>query len=167
MMIVTVFFTPVCTILGRFFPPSLHQRLVAFHAEHSLRSPCIFEVFDLLLADPTSKARCAEGLVTGQDGKILDLVPTRAAAVGTVVADQGAVAEEEQVGVRIEEGLARVAAKTVNVPSIAGWKMVSISITHRDHDGENVPSSNAFPSSKIYTPRTGLAIGAKVRERCS
>lgn len=88
MMIVTVFFTPVRTILGRFLASSLHQRLVAFHAKDALRGPCIFEVFDLLLAVPTSKARRAERLVAGEDGKILDLVPTCAAAVGAVVADQ-------------------------------------------------------------------------------
>lgn len=118
-MIVTVFFTPVRTILGRFFASSLHQRLVAFHAKDALRGPCILEVFDLLLAVPTSKARRAEGLVAGEDGKILDLVPTCTAAVGAVVADEGAVTEEEQVGVRVEKGQARVAAEAVNVPSIA------------------------------------------------
>lgn len=103
-MIVTLFFTPVRTILGRFFPSPLHQRLVTLHAKNALRGPCIFEVFDLLLAVPTSKAGGAEGLVAGEDGKILDLVPTCTAAVGAVVTDQGAVAEEEQVGVGVEEG---------------------------------------------------------------
>lgn len=41
------------------------------------------------------------------------------AAVCAVVAYQGAVAEEEQVGVRVEEGAARVAAEAVDVPSVA------------------------------------------------
>lgn len=144
-MIVTVFFTPVRTILGRFFASSLHQRLVAFHAKDALRGPCILEVFDLLLAVPTSKARRAEGLVAGEDGKILDLVPTCTAAVGAVVADEGAVTEEEQVGVRVEKGQARVAAEAVNVPSIARWKMVSISIPQRDHDETTYPVQTLSP----------------------
>lgn len=121
MMIVVMFFSPVRTILGRFFPSSLHQRLVTFHTKDALRGPGILEVFDLLFAVPTSKAGGAERLIAGEDGKILDLVPTCTAAIGTVVADQGAVAEEEQVGVGVEEGQARVAAEAVNMPSIAGW----------------------------------------------
>jgi hypothetical protein len=41
------------------------------------------------------------------------------AAVGAVVADEGAVSEEQQVGVRVEEGAARVAAEAVDMPSVA------------------------------------------------
>lgn len=121
---------------------------MAFHAKDALRGPGIFEVFDLLLAVTTSKARGAEGLVAGEDGKILDLVPTCAAAIGAVVADQRAVAEEEEVGIGVEEGLAGVAAEAVNVPSIAGWMMVSISITQRHHDEPTYPVQRPFPPPK-------------------
>lgn len=148
MMIVAMFVSTVCTIFGGFLPSSLHQRLMAFHAKDALRGPGIFEVFDLLFAVPTSKAGGAEGLVAGEDGKILDLVPTCAAAIGAVVADQRAVAEEEEVGIGVEEGLARVAAEAVNVPSIAGWTMVSISITQRHHDESTYPVQTLFPPPK-------------------
>lgn len=68
----------------------------------------------------TAETGGTKRLVAGQNGKILDLVPTGAAAIGTVVADERAVAEEEKVGVRIEQGAAGVAPEAVNVPSIAG-----------------------------------------------
>lgn len=45
------------------------------------------------------------------------------AAVGAVVADERAIAEEQQVGIRVEQGAARVAAKAVDVPSIPSWPM--------------------------------------------
>ncbi|KFZ11385.1 hypothetical protein V501_04804 [Pseudogymnoascus sp. VKM F-4519 (FW-2642)] len=65
-----------------------------------------------------AEAGGAEGLVAGQDGEVLDLVAAGAAAVGAVVADEGAVAEEEQVGVGVEEGVALVAAEAVEMPSV-------------------------------------------------
>ena len=69
----------------------------------------------------TAKTGGTKGLIAGQNGKVLDFVPTRATAVGTIVADEGAVAQEEQVGVRIEEGTAGIAPEAVDMPSIPRW----------------------------------------------
>jgi hypothetical protein len=66
---------------------------MATHTEYALRRPCISEVFDFPLAIAASKACGAKCLVSGQDGKILNLVATGAAAVGAVVANERAVAE--------------------------------------------------------------------------
>ena len=67
---------------------------MAAHAEYALRRPGIAQVLDLPLTVPASKTCGAERLVSRQDSQILYLVPTGAAAVGTVIADQGAIAEE-------------------------------------------------------------------------
>jgi hypothetical protein len=55
---------------------SLHQRLVAIHAKDSLRRPGIAQILDFPFAVPASKALGTESLFAGQDGQILDLVPT-------------------------------------------------------------------------------------------
>ena len=60
-------------------------------------------------------------MFAGQDGDVLDLVVAGAAAVGAVVAYEGAVAEEEQVGVGVEQGLTLAAAEAVDVPSVVCW----------------------------------------------
>ncbi|KAL9057947.1 MAG: hypothetical protein Q9206_002143 [Seirophora lacunosa] len=99
---------------------------MALHAEYALRCPRILEVLDLLLAVPTSKTRGTEGLVSGQDSQILNFVPTGAAAVGTIVADQRPVAEEKEVCVGVEEGAASIASETVDMPSVARCKTFSI-----------------------------------------
>jgi hypothetical protein len=93
---------------------------VAGHAEDTLRGAGIAQVLDLALAVPTPEAVGTEGLVAGQDGQVLDLVAAMIATVGTVVAYQGAVAEEQQVRIRVEEGAARVAAEAVDMPSVSG-----------------------------------------------
>ena len=54
-------------VLGRLFPPPLHQRLVAVHAKDTLRRSCIFEVFDLLFAVPAFEACRTKGLISRQD----------------------------------------------------------------------------------------------------
>lgn len=92
---------------------------MAFHAKYPLRRPGIFEVLNLLLAVSTAETGGTKGLIPGENGKIFDFVPTGTAAIGTIVANEGAVAEEEQVGVRIEEGTAGIASEAVDVPSIA------------------------------------------------
>lgn len=66
---------------------------MTFHAEYTLRSSSVFEVLDLLFAVPALEACCAKGLVPGENGKVLNFVVTDAAAVCTIVADKGAVAE--------------------------------------------------------------------------
>lgn len=48
------------------------------------------------------------------------------AAVRAVVADEGAIAEQEEIRIRVEQGAAGVAAKAVNVPPIASCLIVSI-----------------------------------------
>ena len=69
------------------------------HAKDALRGARIAQVLDLPLAVATSEAARAEGLVAGEDGQVFDLVSAGIAAVGAVVADEGAIAKEEQVGV--------------------------------------------------------------------
>lgn len=90
------------------------------HAEDALGGPRIAEVLDLALAVAASEAARAEGLVAGEDGEILNLVVAGAAAVRAVVADEGAVAEQQEVRVRVQQGATGVAAEAVNVPSVAG-----------------------------------------------
>lgn len=131
------------------------------HAEDTLRGAGIAQILDLALAVAAPEAVCAEGLVAGQDSQILDLVAAVVAAVGAVVADERAVAEEQEVRVRVEEGAARVAAEAVNVPSVPGWAMsacYSMKCGGRQARGtwrclgrSCIPSSKAFPSSRIWT----------------
>ena len=90
------------------------------HAKDALGGPGISEVVDFALAVAAAEAGRAECLIARKDGKVFDLVAAGAAAVGAVVADEGAVAEEEQVGVRVEEGAASVTAEAVQMPSVAG-----------------------------------------------
>ena len=79
---------------------------MAGHAEDALRRARIAQVLDLPLAVATFEAVGAEGLVAGEDGQVLDLLPARVARVGAVVADERAIAEQEQIGVGVEEGAA-------------------------------------------------------------
>jgi hypothetical protein len=90
------------------------------HTEDTLRSARIAQILNLPFAVATAEAARAEGLVTGEDGQVFDLVAAGIAAICTVVADEGAVAEEEQVGVRVKQGAAGVTSEAVNVPSVAG-----------------------------------------------
>lgn len=60
---------------------------------------------------------------------------TSTAAIGTVVAYQGAVAEKEQVRVRTEQGLAVVALEAFNMPSVTGCDGVSIARIHKYRTG--------------------------------
>lgn len=88
------------------------------HAEDALGRSRIAEVLNLPLAVPAAEAGCTEGLLTGEDGQILDLVSAGGTAVCAVVADQGSVAKEEKVRIGVEQGAAGVASETVQVPSI-------------------------------------------------
>lgn len=89
------------------------------HAKDTLGSASISQVLNLAFAVPTTEAVCAEGLVSGQDGQIFNLVSTVVTAVCAVVTYEGAIAEEEEVRIGVEEGAASVAAEAVYVPSIA------------------------------------------------
>ena len=93
---------------------------MAGHAEDALLGTGIAQVLDLALAVPAPEAVCTKGLVAGEDSQVFDFVAAVVAAVCAVVAYQRAVAEQEQVGVRVEQGAARVAAEAVDVPSVAG-----------------------------------------------
>jgi hypothetical protein len=93
---------------------------VAAHAKDALRGARIAQILNLPLAVATAEAARAESLVASQDGQVFDLVAACIAAVCTVVADEGAVAEEEQVGVGVEQGAASVTSEAVDVPSVAG-----------------------------------------------
>lgn len=92
---------------------------MAAHAKYALRRSCISEVLDLPLAVPAPETCCAEGLVACEDSQILNLVTAGAAAVCTIVADERAIAEEEEVRIGVEEGSAGVTSETVQMPSIA------------------------------------------------
>lgn len=95
------------------------------HAEDPLRRPSISEILDLAFAVAAAETRRAEGLVSRQDGQILDLTTTCATAVCAVVADQRAVAKKEEVRVRVEECLARIASEAVEMPTVASCEIVS------------------------------------------
>lgn len=71
-------------------------------------------------------------MIAGQDGQILDLIPTDTATVCTIVTDERSVAEEEEVRIGVEDGVACIATKAVYVPSIARWKPISISVSTSD-----------------------------------
>jgi hypothetical protein len=92
---------------------------MAIHTEDSLRRARIPQILNLLLAVPAFEAVGAEGLVASQDGQILNLVPTAAAAICAVVADQGAIAEEKKVRIGVEQGAASITPKAVDMPSVA------------------------------------------------
>lgn len=119
---------------------------MAGHAKDTLRGAGIAQVLDLALAVPASEAIGAKGLVAGQDGQVLDLVAAMVAAVCAVVADEGAIAEQQQVGVRVEQGAAGVAAEAVDVPSVPSCLVSVCSVAGARG---SVPSSNALPSSRI------------------
>lgn len=129
---------------------------MAAHAEDSLRGSSIAQIFDLALTIAASKAGCTEGLITRQDGEILDFVVAGATAVGAVVANEGAVTEQEQIRIGIKKRATRVATEAIQMPSIARYHPVSKCVRSRmvcmtaGTIGTHSPSSKAFPSSKIY-----------------
>ena len=122
-------------------------------------------------------------MVTRENRQVFDLVVAGAAAICAVVADKGAVAEEEEVGVGIEKSAASITAEAVEMPSVASYGERKVSeivykryvetaaagslpwqAAHPDWEGktawrasearlgsksQHVPSSKAFPSSKI------------------
>jgi hypothetical protein len=97
---------------------------VARHAEDALRRAGIAQVLDLALAVTAAETVGAEGLVARQDGQVLDLVAAVVAAICAVVAYQRAIAEQQQVRVRVEQGAAGIAAEAVDVPSVPSWSVL-------------------------------------------
>lgn len=79
---------------------------MAAHAEDALTGARITQVLNLPLAVSTLEACRTESLIAGKNGKILNLVAAGAAAVRAVVADKGPIAQEKEVGVRVEQGTA-------------------------------------------------------------
>ena len=75
---------------------------MAAHTEDTLGSARIAQILNLPFAVATAEAARAEGLVASKDGQVFDLVAAGVATVGAVVANEGAVAEQEQIGVGIE-----------------------------------------------------------------
>lgn len=89
------------------------------HAKDSLRSASIAQILNLALAVPASKTIGTEGLVARQYGQVFYFVAAVIAAVGAVVAYERSVAEEQEIRIRVKEGAASVAAKAVDMPSVA------------------------------------------------
>jgi len=93
---------------------------MAAHAKDALGGARITQVLNLPLAIATPEAARAERLVTGKDGQVLDLVSTGIAAVRATVTYKGAVTEEQQVSVRVEQRAAGITSEAVDMPSVAG-----------------------------------------------
>jgi hypothetical protein len=96
---------------------------VAAHAEYALGGSCVSEILNLTFAVSAAEASCTESLVARENGQILNFVSTRTAAVCAIVADEGSVAKEEEVRVRVEKGSAGVASKAIQMPSIASCQL--------------------------------------------
>lgn len=92
------------------------------HAKDTLGSARITQILNLPFTIATPEATGAEGLVASEDGQVFDLVAARIAAICAVVTNEGAVAEEEQICVGVEQRSACVTSEAVDVPSVAGWK---------------------------------------------
>lgn len=75
---------------------------MTIHAKDSLACARITQVLNLPLAVPALEAGGAKGLVAGEDGEVFDLVAARAAAICAVVANEGSVAQQEEVGIGIQ-----------------------------------------------------------------
>jgi hypothetical protein len=93
---------------------------MAAHAKYALRCPGISQVLNLPLTVSTAEAGGTEGLVAGENSQVFDLVTASAAAVCTVVANEGAIAEQEEVRIGVEKRAASVASEAVQMPSISG-----------------------------------------------
>ena len=64
-------------------------------------------------------------MVACKNSQILNLVPACAAAICTVVADEGPITKKEKIRIGVEECAASVATEAVNVPSVASCVIVS------------------------------------------
>lgn len=100
------------------------------HTEYALARPRISQVFNLALAVATSETGGAKCLIAGEDCEVFDLVAACVAAVCAVVTNKGAVAEEEEVGVGVEECAAGVASETIYMPSIASCTEIISDMPH-------------------------------------
>jgi hypothetical protein len=95
------------------------------HAENPLRSSCVSKILNLALAIPAAKAGGAEGLVSGKNCQVFNLISTRTTAVCAVIADERSITEKQEIRVRVEKCSAGIAPETIQMPSIASCNMVS------------------------------------------
>lgn len=58
------------------------------HAKNALRSSSVSEALNLAFTITAFEAGCTEGLISCEDGEILNLVPTGTAAVCAIVTNQ-------------------------------------------------------------------------------
>jgi hypothetical protein len=123
---------------------------VTVHAKDTLRRPRISQILDLSLAIAALEAIRTKGLVARQDGQVFNLIPTITATVGAIVAYEGSVAQEQEVCIGIEESAARVATKAVDMPSVTGCGKDQSAGGYHVMEGNCIPSSKAFPSSRIF-----------------
>lgn len=140
--------------------PPRRDGFVTLHAKDALRSPGVAKIFNLALAVSAFEAAGAEGLVSSQDGEILDFVAAGTAAIGAAVAYQRAITKKQKVGVGVEQGATGVASEAVYVPTVAGYGasqkqvhqmmfMVFTGGMGADEEKSVLPNSNALPSSNI------------------
>ena len=94
------------------------------HAKYPVSGPGIAQVFDLSLAVPTAEACCAKGLVSGQDGQVLNLITASTTAVGAVVANKRPISKQKEVCIRVKERVACVTTKAVEMPSVSSCDIV-------------------------------------------
>lgn len=83
---------------------------MAAHAEDALGRACIPQVLDFPFTIPATKTARTEGLVASQYREVFNLVAACVAAICAIVANQGSVAQEEEVGIGIEERAAGIAS---------------------------------------------------------
>lgn len=95
------------------------------HAKDTLGSARITQILNLPFTVATPEAAGAERLVAGENGQVFDLVAACIAAICAVITNEGAVAEEEQICVGVEQRAACVTSEAVDVPSVASWEGVS------------------------------------------
>ena len=91
------------------------------HTEDDLAGAGVSQVVYLSLAVSAFKTGCAKSLVTGEDGEVFDLVAADIAAVCAVVAYERAIAEQEQVRIRVQRSAALIALEAMYVPSVSSW----------------------------------------------
>lgn len=75
---------------------------MAFHTEYPLGCTRISKVLYLFLAVSTLETIRTEGLIPRKNSEIFDLVSTRTAAICTIVANEGSIAEKEKVCIGVE-----------------------------------------------------------------
>jgi len=93
------------------------------HAEDALRRPRIPEVVDLPSTITTLEAIRAESLISRQYCQVFNLLVASVATVCAVVADEGAISQQQEVRIRIEESSACVTSKAIDVPSVTSYMM--------------------------------------------